>query len=581
MRTLVWGWIRRVVALCLLFALTACTVTPATPASQLLLSFSDPKTFNSVISNEATSQELWAFLFEGLITRNGITSQLEPNLAETWQILDGGKRIVFTLRDNLKWSDGEALTADDVLFTFRDVLFNDRIPAGNKDVLRIGDAGALPKVRQLDRLRIEFELPEPFSPFLDTVGVPILPKHILGPTVSQIGSDGTPRFLSTWGIDTDVRQIIGCGPYRMVEYRPAERITLERNPHYRKAGQPYIQRVVLNIVDSTDTSLIQFRSRDLDVLTLRPEDFQLLKREEKRDNFTIYDAGPSLGDRFIQFNLNRGRDPKSGKPYVNPVRSKWFNDLAFRQAIAYGLDRPTMIDNVFRGLGQAQNSPIPVQSPFYLSPQEGLKTYDYNLDKAKSILKDAGYKLNSQGLLLDPEGNPVRFTMNTNAGNKNREALGTQVKSDLARLGIQVDFFPIDFNLLISKSDARTWECILLGLTGGLEPNSGANIWRSDGTLHDFNQGARPGDPPIPGYVVSDWEKRIDQLFITGAREFDTAKRRAIYGEFQQIVQEQLPMIYLVTPQSLNAVRDRVEGVQPSVTGSVLWNLEALRLHQT
>ncbi|MBD2102939.1 ABC transporter substrate-binding protein [Leptolyngbya sp. FACHB-261] len=577
--------VQRLLVLVLVLVVTgllgACSASPAAPPPQLLLSsISDPKTFNCVIANDSASTEACGYLYEGLISKNGITQEFEGSLAESWQVLDDGQRIVFKLRRGLKWSDGQPLTTNDVVFTFNDLYFDERIPAPIRDILRIGDAGVLPEVRKLDDLRVEFKLPEPFSPFLEAVGAAIFPEHILRSTLTPKTAEQPPPFVNSWGVDSDVTKIVGSGLYRMTEYRPAERIAFESNPHYRLAGKPYIERIILNIVDSQDTALLQFRSRDLDMLSLRPEDFELLKREEKRDKFDIYNGGPAPSTFFITFNQSQGKNSKNNKPFVNPIRSKWFNDIAFRRAVAYAINRSEMINNVFRGLGEPQNSPIIVQSPYYLPPDKGLKTYDYDLEKAKAILVEAGYRYNAQGQLLDAEGNAVRFTLSTNAGNKVREATGTQIKSDLAKIGIQVDFVPLQFTLLVSKlKSTRDWEAIILSFGGGgTEPNNGSNIWRSTGSLHAFNQGPQPGEPPLPGRVVTDWEKKIDQLLLAGTQEFDVEKRKVIYNEFQQIVQEQLPLIYLVNPLSLSAARSRVEGIQIGALGSLLWNLEDLRL---
>ncbi|MDX2099300.1 MAG: ABC transporter substrate-binding protein, partial [Leptolyngbyaceae cyanobacterium bins.59] len=430
--------------------------------------------------------------------------------------------------------------------------------------------------------RIEFVLPEPFAPFLRTVGT-VLPKHILEKTLQERDSQGKPLFLSTWSTGTDPRKVIGNGPYTMTQYATSQRIIFERNPNYwRKDNQgqamPYIQRLISQIVESTDTSLLQFRSGGLDLVFVSPENFRLLKREEQRGKFSIHNGGPAAGTSFISFNLNKAKNSK-GQPLVDPIKSRWFNTLAFRQAVAYGIDRQKMINNVFRGLGQPQNSPISVQSPYYLPPEEGLTVYNYDPKKAKELLKGAGFKYDSEGQLLDSEGNRVRFTLITNAENRTRVSMAAQVKQDLDKLGMQVDLNPISFNTLVGKiSDTFDWECYLLGLTGGVEPNNGANVWRSTGGLHSFNQSAQPGQPPLIGWQVSDWEKEIDRLYIQGARELDEAKRKAIYAQTQQIIQEQVPVIYLVNPLSLSAIRDRIEGIQYSALGGALWNIQELTI---
>jgi peptide/nickel transport system substrate-binding protein len=238
-----------------------------------------------------------------------------------------------------------------------------------------------------------------------------------------------------------------------------------------------------------------------------------------------------------------------------------------------------MINNTFRGLGQTQNSPISVQSPYYLSPKEGLKVYDYNLEKAKQLLLKAGFKYNAQGQLLDAQGNRVRFTLLTNAGNKIREAMGSQIQQDLGKIGIQVDFTPLAWNTYTDKlANTLDWEASLLGLTGGLEPNDGANVWSPEGGLHMFNQKPQAGQKPIEGWEVSPWETKIGQLYIQAARELDEAKRKEIYAETQRITQENLPFIYLVNPYALSAVRDRFSGIKFSALGGAFWNLYEIKI---
>lgn len=548
----------------------------------VLSSLSDPKTFNTVLSQEAN--DVFGLIEEGLISQNGLTGEIEPALAESWEFSEDKKQIVFTLRPNLKWSDGHPLTVDDVVFTYNDVYLNEKIPSDTRDLLRIGKEGKLPSVRKLDQQRVEFTIPEPFAPFLRMTGIGLLPAHILRTAVTTLDSQGRPKFFSSWGVDTPPSQIVVPGPYQIDSYRTSQRVILRRNPYYwRRDAQdrtlPYIERIVLQIVESQDTELLQFRSGGLDEIGVTPAYFSLLKREEKWGRFRIYNGGPALRQDFISFNLNRGRR-QNGQPLVDPIKSGWFNNLAFRQAIAYAIDRQQMLNNIYQGLGEPQNSMIPVQSPYFLSPEQGLKVYDFNLKKAKELLLGAGFRYNDAGQLIDEAGNLVRFSLITNAENQIRAAMGAQIKRDLAKLGIQVDFNPIAFNTLVEKlTTSLDWECYLLGFAGGsIEPNSGANIWSTDGGLHTFNQKPRPGQPPLIGRQVSDWERKIADLYIEGAQEIDESRRKAIYGQAQQLVQENLPMIYLINPLSLQAVRDRIEGVQFSALGGSLWNIYELKV---
>ncbi len=561
--------------------------TKAAQVPQLVfVSPSDPSTFNPPINDSLFSRIVYGLLYDGLINENGVTAELEPGLAESWEISEDKKRITFTLRENLKWSDGAPFTVDDIVFTYNDIYLNEKIPTGVRDILRIGSTGAFPSVKKLDERRIEFTVPEPFAPFLRYVGgITILPKHILEESVRATDRNGNLKYLSTWGTDTNPQKIIGNGPYQMVSYTPAQRIIFRRNPNYWRQDtqgnpQPYIDRIVVQIIENTDSQLLRFRSGELDSLEVSPDGFRLLKKEEKRGKYTIYNGGPASDTRFVTFNLSQARNQK-GQPFVDPIKSRWFNTLAFRQAVAYALDRETMKNNIYRGLGDVQHSPIGMQSPYYLSPQEGLKVYNYDPQKAKRLLIDAGFKYNPQGQLLDWDGNLVRFTLLVKSEEKPRVDAAVQIQKDLKSLGIQADLQVINFNVVIQKLQNRSWEAYVGGFGGGgVEPHSGFNIWYSKGSLHQFNQGPIPGEPPIQGWQATDWELEIDRLFEAGVKELDESKRKQIYGRFQEIVAEKVPFIYLVNPLSLEAVRDRIENIKFTALGGAFWNLYELEVKE-
>jgi peptide/nickel transport system substrate-binding protein len=550
--------------------------TPIVKEQVVFSVLSDPKTFNAVLSAE--SPNIFGLTYEGLITENPITGKKEPTLAESWTISEDNKTIVFTLREGLKWSDGQPLTSEDVIFSYNDLYLNPKIPNNYRDSLRIGESKAFPKIQKLDDRRIQFQITEPFAPFLDAAELPILPAHVLRETIEKKDKNGNPIFLTVWGTDTPPQDLIVNGAYKLKSYVTSQRLIFEKNPYYWKKDNqgnalPHIPEVVWAIVESTDTSLLQFRSGSLDSVGISPEYFSLLKKEEERGNFTIYNGGPAYGTSFLSFNLNQGQ--RKGKPLVDPIKSKWFNNLNFRQAIAYGIDRDRMINNIYRGLGSKQNSQVSVQSPFY---NKNLKGYNYDPEKAKKLLSQAGFQYNAKNELLDSNGNLVQFVLNTNAGNKIREAMGTQIQEDLGKIGIKVDFSPISFNVLVDKmSNSLDWDAIILGLTGGNDPHA-PNVWYVDGNLHMFNQEPQPGTQPIQGRVISDWEKQIAALYLQGSQILQFDERRKIYDQAQVLVQEYLPFIYLVNPYALSAVRNRFCGIQFSALGGAFWNLEQLKI---
>ncbi|MGB3508521.1 MAG: ABC transporter substrate-binding protein [Microcoleaceae cyanobacterium] len=545
----------------------------------------DMPTFNYPLSR--TPYTIFGFIYEGLISENGINAELEPALAESWIISDDKRRITFTLRPGLKWSDGQPLTADDVVFTYQDIYLNKNIPTLYRDFLRIGKSKGFPSVRKLNPQQIEFILPEPFAPFIRYIErLKILPAHILQDSISATDADGKPLFLSTWNNNTEPKKVISNGPFRMESYTPSQRIVLEKNPFYWRADNfgnslPYLDRLIVQIISSTDNQLLRFRSGELDTIRVTAEAFQLLKREEKRGKYQIYNGGPQLGSQFVQFNLNQAKN-SDGKPFVDPIKSRWFNNFKFRHAVAYAIDRERMNNNIYRGLGEIQHSAIGVQSPYYLSPKAGLKVYNYDQGKAKKLLLDAGFKYNDESQLLDWDGNRVEFTILVKSEEKSRVDTAVQIKQDLSKIGIKADLQVLNFNTVLKKLlSSRGWECYVgaFGVKGAdFEPSLLSLFWSSNGSFHQFNLGPQPGKMQVTNWQVSDWEKEIDRLLIAGYQELDENQRREIYGQFQQIVAEQLPVFFLVNPLSLRAMRNHVENFQFSEIGGAFWNIDELKI---
>ena len=552
----------------------------------------EPKTFNYILSAESTSSDVLSMMYSGLLGSDLITGEITPALAESWTVSKDGKTITYVLKENLKWSDGEPLTVDDVTFTYNDIIFNEEIPAGLRDIMRIGEAGSLPEVRKLDDRRVEFKISEPFAPFLRTTGAAILPKHILEETITQKGPDGQPRFLSTWDTSTDPTQIVGNGPYTIKKFVPGERIEFESNEYYWDVDEngrqkPYVKELIWPVVASQDAEFIRFRSGDSDVVSVTPNIFPLVKQDEKQGNYTVYEGGPVASRFFMTFNLNKGS--LNGKPVVDPVKAAWFNNVSFRQAVAHAIDRQTMLNNVFKGLGEFQNSQLAPQSPYYLAegvPIEGypngIPVYDYNLERAKELLTNAGFEYKGD-LLYDAEGNRVQFAIQTNVGNNLRESVAAQISQNLAQIGIKADATPIDFNKLIANMDnTLDWDAIILGFGAGLEPNSSANLWTVGGNSHFFNY-QPPTQPPLPGREIAPWEQEISNLYIQAAQELDETKRKALYAKTQVLVQENLPFIHLVGQYSMWAARNDIENIRPTAlagTIGVLWNVDELELSE-
>ena len=516
----------------------------------------DPKSFNPIVAKETSTTAITGYIFEGLVQTDGESLEVKPCLATRWESDESGKVWRFFLRKNVKWHDGEEFTSDDVVFTYNRLIYNERIATSSRDVLSID--GKPLQVSRLDDYTVEFRLPERFAPFLRLMGHEILPEHRLSGTVDK----GT--FGSSWGVNESSGNIVGTGPFVLREYRPAEWVILDRNNSYWKVDQktgerlPRLKRIVFSIIADTNMALLKFRAGEIDVFSVRGQDYPLLKPYEKKQGFTIYQLGPSLGSEFISFNQSLGAGIKG-------YRREWFRNKNFRKAVAHAIDKEAIVRNVYGGFASRQDGPMNVSCGFFNNPD--VEKYDYDLERAKKLLQSEGFRLRDS-FLYDAMGNPVEFSIITNSNNFERIQIGNIIQDDLKKTGMKVNLLPVEFNTLVTRlTSTMDWECVIIGLTGGIEPHNGKNVWHSRGQLHVWNNSPESREA---------WEKKVDRIFEEGAKTTVEKRRKKLYDEWQEIASDQLPLIYTVSPFSMVAVNDRVVNIRPSVYGGALHNIEEL-----
>jgi peptide/nickel transport system substrate-binding protein len=519
---------------------------------------SDPKTFNPVLVTDTASADVLRDVFEGLVRINPFDGAAEPVLAERWEFNEDGTEILFHLRRDVRWHDGRPFTAADVDFTF-DVIYHPRVPNSAKHTLLVDGKPIATEV--VDAHTIRFVPPRPFAPLLASLGVAILPRHLLS---KALGED---RFTQTWGIDTPPADIVGTGPYRMTRYAPGQFVRFRRHDDYwmkDDSGRslPYVEERVTLIVPSQDTMYLKFRDGQTDVLWPRPEEVVELR---KQAGVGVEQVGLETGTLFVAFNRNERHYVVQGK---RDPRLDWFTDKNFLRAIAHAIDKPSLIQNTLYGFGAPAVAEISPENHAFHNPN--LKDYDYDLDQARRLLAEGGYVLN-EGVLHDARGNRVEFGLHTNAGNQIREKMCSIFKEDWEKLGIQVHYRPLDFTTLVEKLDTTyDWDAILIGFTASLEPNNGANFLRSDGNLHIWN--------PRQENPVTEWEAEIDRLLDQGSRELDVERRRQYYWRMQEILHEELPFVLLVYQMRFIALRDAVEGFRPTVWNPGVYRPELIRI---
>lgn len=529
----------------------------------------DPKTFNALVADDADSGAILSLLYDNLIARNSFTLKFEPRLAYMPKVSKDGLTYTFTLRPGLKWSDGQPLTADDVIFTLN-VIFDPKIECPTREVMLIDTPQPNGKskpiafqYKELDKQTVQFTLPAPWAP-ADAVfgGFQIMPKHVMEP-IYKAG-----KFNSAYSVDTPPAQLVSCGPFVMSEYVPGQRLTFKPNPNFWKRGAksqalPYLSDFRYVITPDLNSMVLNFRGGGSDVLDVPASLYPSIARYAARDNYTVVDKGPDWGFSYLAFNMN---------PTSTMSRTPWllhlFQDKRFRQAVSYAINRQRVADTVFRGLAHPLWGPDTPADTIYANPQ--VQQYPYNPGKASQILAQMGMTKGADGKLRY-QGHPVKFNIVTNTENNNRKAMATIIQDSLTKLGMEVTFTPIQFNDLIRHVNAipYDWQACVMGFTGGPEPNDGATIWRSTGPYHQW--WPKQTTPATP------WEARIDADFNAGAHAQTLAERKKYYYDYQAILGEQQPLIFLVYQNQYTAMRNHYGNLQPSAFNGLsgaLWNLE-------
>lgn len=512
---------------------------------------SDPGTFNPIIVTDAASGTAIGDLFEGLVKINPKTTLPEPDLAQSWQIADGGRTITFHLRHDVRWSDGVRFSARDVLFTMR-VIYDPRVP--NSMISSLTVDGQPLTVEAPDDFTVTMRLPRPFAPLLYAIGVPIIPEHVLAKALAA------GQFNRTWGIDTPPAELTCLGPYRMERYVPGQSLRFKRNPTYWMLDQhggrlPRLLAQVQMIVTDRNAMYLRFMSGLLDVYRPRAEEVWELEQKQAELHIKLQPTGIDTGSRFFAFNRNPRHYIHHG--IIDP-KYKWFSDINFMRALAYALDKHGIINLCYRGLAVPAIADISPADKIFHNPN--LKDYEYDLKLAARILDEAGYRMLRPGVRGDPEGHPIVFELTTPTGNPTSDQICAIYKQDLASLGITVNYRPLEFIALVKKLDSSfDWDCILIGFTGTIEPNNAANFLRSSGNLHIWN----PGEP----HPATPWEAEIDRLLDEGTRVMDPRQRAPYYWRIQEILHDQLPIIETVREIGYVAYHDSLENFNETTWG--------------
>ena len=527
----------------------------------------EPKSFNPVTASDLVSREIIGRMMADLIEINRASQLTEPALAKSWQVSPDGNTFTLHLRKGIRFSDGHPFDADDVVFSFT-VYMDEKVNSPQRDLLIIDGKPIV--VSKLDQYTVRFVLPRPYAAaerLFD--GLAILPKHLLEKSYRE------GKFAQAWTLNTAASEIAGLGPFRLKEYVPGQRIVLERNPYYWRVDRdnqrlPYLDELVFLFVGTEDAQLLRFGAGETDLLSrVSPENYGLLARERARNNLQLADLGPSLEYNFLVFNQN---DLTGKKLDAIARKQSWFRELKFRQAVSEAVDRDSIVRLVYGTRGAALWGNVGPGNKMWMN--SGLPHAPRSLDHARRLLKEAGFSWNQSGQLLDSSGQPVEFSIISSSSNAQRLKMATLLQDDLSHLGMSVHVVPLEFRALIDRVfQSFDYEAAIMGLGGGdADPNPEMNVWMSNGTSHLWSLGETA--PATP------WEKEVDDLMQRQMGTLNYVKRKQLYDRVQQLISENLPFIFLATPNILAAADARVGNFHPAVLDPyTLWNADELYLH--
>lgn len=524
----------------------------------------EPKTLNPALATDVVSREILGRMMADLVTINRASQQTEPALARSLKISPDGRTFVLQIRKGIRFSDGHPFDADDVVFSFS-VYMDEKIDSPQRDLLIIDGKPIV--VTKIDQYTVRFVLPRPYAAaerLFD--GLAMLPKHLLEEPYRE------GKFEQAWTLDTMPAGIAGLGPFRLKQYVPGQRIVLERNPYYWKVDRdnqrlPYLDELIFVFVGTEDAQILRFGAGETDLLSrISPENYGLLARDRARDGLQLADLGPSLEYNFLVFNQN---DLKGKKLEDLSRKQVWFRELRFRQAISEAIDRDSIVRLVYGTRGAALWGNVGPGNKLWMN--NGVPHPPRSLERARQLLREAGFSWNQTGQLLDAGGQPVEFSLITSSSNAQRAKMATLLQDDLAHLGMSVHVVPLEFRALINRVfQSFDYEAAIMGLGGGdADPNPEMNVWMSNGTSHLWNLGeTKPATP---------WEREIDELMQQQMVTLDYKTRKQLYDRVQQLVAENLPFIFLGTPDILVAADSRVGNFHPAVLDPcTLWNADEL-----
>ncbi|MDD5005684.1 MAG: peptide-binding protein [Candidatus Omnitrophica bacterium] len=480
----------------------------------IIASIADARTLIPILASDTASSQACSQIFNGLIKYDK-NLNIVGDLAEKWEASKDGFSITFYLRKNVCWHDGYPFTAKDVEFTYQ------KLTDPNTATPYSGDFKMIDKLEIIDDYTVKVTYKEPFSPGLSSWGMSIIPKHILeGKDLNKTDFQRNP---------------VGTGPYRFKKWKAQEKIELIYYDKYFE-GRPYISRYINRVIPDEASIFLELQTKAIDYAGLSPIAYKF-KTQTKffQDNFNKFKL-PGFGYTYLGYNLK------------NPL----FKDRNVRTALDYAIDKEEIIKMIFFGLAKPITGPFIIDSWAY---DNQIKPREFNLEKAKQLLKEAGWQDSDGDQILDKNGIRFEFTITTNQGNDERIKTAEIIQKRLKDIGIKVKIKVLEWSVFLSECvEKRNFDAVLLGWSLSLDPDP-FDIWHSSKT--------KEGEFNFIGYK----NEEVDNLIIEGRRTFDQSKRKEIYHKIHKIIFEEQPYMFLYSPESLVIIDRRFQGIDPGPAG--------------
>ncbi|GBF06206.1 extracellular solute-binding protein [Deinococcus aerius] len=492
-------------------------------------------------------------LFDGLVEFNYANYKIEPALAESWTVSPDGKVYTFKLRQGVRWSDGQPLTADDVVFTYKNIIMNPEARAGDAGNFKLD--GKDVTISKVDANTVRFTLPRAAPAFLLQQRYFIMPRHKLL-KFSQEGGAKPADINNAWPSNVAESEVVGTGPFRLGNYTAGQKVSLVKNPNYWKVDAkgtklPYLNGLDFLIIRDPQAQVAQFLAGNIDQLNITGAQFPDIKgREVAGAPFKVIRSTALFGSPpFIAYNF----DAK------DPALAKVFSDVRFRRAMQQALNRPRIIDTVYNGLASLPGHGVaPANREWYVNTTRQLGTFD--LAAAGRALDALGLRdTNGDGVREISRGKNLEFDLTYATDSSVYPAMATILQNDFGKIGVKVNLRGILAKNLLSTGLSGDWEAILHAFGDQPDPELRKPIWQPGGALYYWHRSLQPAqDGGTPNVArMFPWEKEIYNIFDDAATTTDRSKRKALYTRWQLLFAQNLPVTPIAKPENIGAISNK------------------------